>query len=863
MRISAGAPAGLWLPMLSAALLLGGVAGAAIDKPDIDKQLAAMADYKQGDSREPLIAVEDLIRGSQSDAEQRKYVETQLAKLLESGTSVDCKQFICRQLWFIGTDESVPAIAKLLTDEQTVDMACYAIGQNPSAAAGKALRDALEKSGPTVRIRIINLLGDRRDAESVAILGKLALGGERDLADAAVAALGKIGGADAREALAQVRTKADERLRLAATDAYLRCAEDLAAEGKADEAVAIYKELAGRDEAQFTRSAAVKGLADVGGRDVVALVVAALKDEDRMVRTTARGCIRTMPGVGVTELFAAQLAGSSPGDQVLLIAALADRGDTAALGAITAAAGSTDAEVRKAALGAVGRLGDASSVGFLIDAARSAGSSDENDIALNNLAILRGADIDDAIVKSMQKADPALRPQLIDVLFERNAVTAVPALLAEAAGGDSKVRRAAFRALGRLAGEKDLPALVSLLAQIKGAGGRADAERAVVAVARKIAEPGRQADAILAALNGEQRVEARCSLLRVLGGVANEKSLEALCDALNDRDAQVRDTAVRTLSDWPNAQAAETLLEIYRETQDQAHRLLSLRGLVRVLSVSAEEYPADQAVEIYRRAMKLVVSPVEKKLVLSGLSNIAHPGSLEMACASLDDEAVKAEAAPAVMKIARAIAGSYRSEARAAAQKVLSATANDVLRRQAEDVIALLKSFGDYITAWQVSGPYSLGGGSYEELFDTDFTPEKGQAGDVKWRLMPAGTDASRPGFLDISARFAGGQKVAYLRTWIHSDKEQPARFELGSDGGAKMWLNETVVYANKAGPTSILGSDKSPSGLAPVDVRLGEGWNSLLVKLVQNGSSWGFQARLQKADGGKLEGARIDCTSR
>jgi hypothetical protein len=186
-------------------------------------------------------------------------------------------------------------------------------------------------------------------------------------------------------------------------------------------------------------------------------------------------------------------------------------------------------------------------------------------------------------------------------------------------------------------------------------------------------------------------------LLRILGGLANEKSLEAVCDALKERDAQVRDAAVRTLSDWPNVQAAETLLEIYRETQDQAHRLLSLRGLVRVLSVSVEagpvgEYPADKAVEIYRRVIKLLGSPAEKKLVLSGLSNIAHPGALEMACTSLDDEAVKAEAAPAVVKIARAIAGSYRSEARAAAEKVLSATTNQVVRQQAEDVIALIES---------------------------------------------------------------------------------------------------------------------------------------------------------------------------
>ncbi|MBL7154155.1 MAG: HEAT repeat domain-containing protein, partial [Phycisphaerae bacterium] len=509
-------------------LLMCLVAGAALDTADIDEKLKALSGYKRGHSRETLIAVEKLIRQSQGDAEQRKCIEKGLAKLLESDVTTECKEFICGQLWFIGTEDSVPTVAKLLTDEKTVDMACYAIGQNPSAAAGKALRDALATGSPAVRIRIINLLGDRKDLKSVAALGKIVLGGEREAAEAAVAALGKIGGLRAREVLVQARGSGREDLRLAATDAYLQCAEDLTADSNDAEALAIYKELAGKDEAAFVRSAAVQGLADVGGGEAARLVVAALRDANRMVRTTARGCVRTMQGEGVTQLFAAELPESSSPDQVLLITALADRGDSAALGAIAKAAKSSDLDVRKAALTAVGRLGAASSVEFLIEAAKAAVGSDERKVAIRSLAVLRGPAVDDAIIKSMQKAKAPLRAELIAVLPERNAVTAVGPLLVEAGGDDSAVRRAAFKALSRLAGEKDLPSLLSLLADTSAGSARKDAERAVVAVARKIADVNDQADAVLAALHGEKRIDVRTSLLRVLGGIGNDKALDVV-----------------------------------------------------------------------------------------------------------------------------------------------------------------------------------------------------------------------------------------------------------------------------------------------------------------------------------------------
>lgn len=656
---------------------------ASVDKEAIDKKLAAIVSYERGMDRQPLIAVEELIRRSQGRPEQRKYVEQRLAALLEKAT-LEGKSFICKQLWSIGTAESVPAVAKLLTDEQTADMACYAIGQNPSAEAGKALRDALDKTSPKVQIRIIALLGDRRDTESVGALAALVFSADTQLGEAAVTALGKIGGTAARKALARARAKGNADLKSAATDAYLRCAEELAARGHREEAVAMYKELAGEDEAAIVRSAAIRGMADVGREKATPFVIAALHDENRMLKMAAMSCVREMLGLGVTERIAAELPKLPPSDQVLLIGALTNREDRAALPAITKAVSSTDVEVRTAAMYGLAYFSDTSCVEMLVRAIES-DTPKERKAAIFALQNIDGT-ADTAIEKFMQNSQPAVRSQLIEVLADRHAVGAVPTLLVESANPDPKVRRAAFKALGRLANQKDLPALVKLLVNSPRGASR-DAEKAVVAVSRKIVDENMRADVVLAALSAEKRIPVRCSLMRVLGGIANNKALDTLATASQHSDPTLKDVAVRTLAQWPNGSAAKVLLEIYGDSQNKVHRLLALRGFARLLALPPGDRPAAESLELCRRAMGKTRSTDEKKLVLSGLGNVAHPGALTMVEPFLENETVRPEAVMAATKIARAIAQTHPEKARATLNKVLSVAEAPHLRRQAQETL--------------------------------------------------------------------------------------------------------------------------------------------------------------------------------
>jgi HEAT repeat protein len=177
----------------------------------------------------------------------------------------------------------------------------------------------------------------------------------------------------------------------------------------------------------------------------------------------------------------------------------------------------------------------------------------------------------------------------------------------------------------------------------------------------------------------------------VLGGIANVNTLRTLEAASKEANPTVQDTSVRALAKWPNAAATEALLEIYCSTKNQIHRLLALRGFVRLLSLPVQGRPAEKTLGLCRRAMQQANSLAEQKLVLSGLSNVSNPGALEMVEPFLQVEEVRAEATMAVIKIAGTIMDTHGERAKMAMNKLLAVSNDENLRKQAEEILRHIK----------------------------------------------------------------------------------------------------------------------------------------------------------------------------
>ncbi len=279
---------------LSSALVAGCSVPAVPAESQIEEVIAATATYDYGQSSKRLRDVERLIRETHGHADRRACLERQLVKLLESDATTAAKQFVCRQLWIIGTDASVPELGKMLLDEKTAEMACYALGRHPSPAVGRVLREALAKARGKARVPIINLLGDRRDAQSVPALAKLTGSPEMTVSDAAVAALGKIATDQAAKLLADLRKSDDAKRRAAATHAYLQCARGLAARNRSAEAKVIYEQLTDLSEPVHIRRGAFLGRVALGGPEAVSLVISTLRGKDDALKPTAIASIRTL-----------------------------------------------------------------------------------------------------------------------------------------------------------------------------------------------------------------------------------------------------------------------------------------------------------------------------------------------------------------------------------------------------------------------------------------------------------------------------------------------------------------------------------------------------------------------------------------
>src|SRR5690606_37773691 len=82
-------------------------------------------------------------------------------EVLTSDASKVDKSNACRMLRIKGTEKSVPALAKLLTDEDLSHAARVALEPMPYESAGEALRTALEKTDGLTRMGIITSLGNR------------------------------------------------------------------------------------------------------------------------------------------------------------------------------------------------------------------------------------------------------------------------------------------------------------------------------------------------------------------------------------------------------------------------------------------------------------------------------------------------------------------------------------------------------------------------------------------------------------------------------------------------------------------------------------------------------------------------------
>ena len=166
--------------------------------------------------------------------------QRQLIGVLRSDAPPQDKAITCKRLAIYGTDEAVPVLAPLLSDEQLASWARIALEAIPGSAADEALREAMGRLEGRLLIGAINSIAVRRDTRAVNGLARKLKDTDAAVAAAAAVALGRIGGAEPARVLENALAPAPVGVRSAVAEGYILCAEKYLADEKHRLAMELY-----------------------------------------------------------------------------------------------------------------------------------------------------------------------------------------------------------------------------------------------------------------------------------------------------------------------------------------------------------------------------------------------------------------------------------------------------------------------------------------------------------------------------------------------------------------------------------------------------------------------------------------------
>lgn len=574
--------------------------------------------------------------------------EKEQLAILRSDAPPGEKAIACKKLAIDGSSESVPELAKLLSNPQLASWSRIALEAIPGAAADEALRKASESLEGNLLVGVLNSIGVRRDAGSVEVLTKRLSDKDNEVASAAAVALGKIGNEAAVKALRPALTTGPAKVRSAAAEGCVLAAERLAANGKSADAVALYDEVRKAELPKQRIVEATRGAILARKQDGIPLLLEQLRSKDRKLFEVGLFVAREFPGSDVDKTLAAELASAEPDRAALILLAMADRKETVVVAAVSKAAVSGPKPVRLAAIKALSQVGDASSLPSLLETAIDA----DEDLALAakaTLADLPGDKVNSQIAESLPAAKGKTYALLIELVGQRRIEAATPALLKAVENSDPKIRQAALLALGETVSLKNLNVLISQAINPKNADDAATAQQALKTASVRM--PDREACAgELAAAFFRAPAEAKILLLEILGDVGGENALKTLTVAAKSNDPLLQDNGTKVLGKWGSLDGAPVLLDLAKSGPPN-FRIRTLRGYIGM--VRKFPMPPEQRAEMCQKALDLARQEAEQKLVLDVTRIHPSPETLAVAIKLMKVPNLKEDATQTVLVIAQ------------------------------------------------------------------------------------------------------------------------------------------------------------------------------------------------------------------
>jgi HEAT repeat protein len=620
-----------------------------------------------------------------AEAERAEMAGILAAKATDTAVPQPARVWLVRQLEYIGAGESVAALTTLLNgpDGELKECARRALEKNPAPSAGAPLRAALQQGGDIGwRKGLIQSLGERRDTAAVQLLSREL--STETTAPAAISALGKI--ADPKAML--TLWEAYDAHTAGAADGLIVAGNRLLAAGDKTAAKNLFQRLyvAGAASqsapdplaAVQVRSAALLGWATADPATAGIPIAEALQQQQPELQFAAvTAATAVFQKIGVSKWLAPVLGTLSPTAKVYALRVL----DASAEQAVIVAARDQDEAVQLAALERLGQIGGAASVPVLCQAAVS-GAGGVKKAAAAALARISGPGADAAIAKLAGEGEAKTRVVAIYALAQRADQSASPALLTYAGEADPEVSAAACAALAKLGTDRELDGLIRLVRDGKTPGAAA----ALQGVAARTTDKSAAAQKLIAQTQAAepQQLATLLDILALLGG---QDGLAAVSSFAGSGSAEVKDTAIRALANWPDFPATKTLLVVaFDPNTKRVHNVLAIQAVARLVK-SADKEPADARLKAVLAALTAAKREEEKKLLLSALASVPDRKAADAMKPFLSDPQLRNDAGPAAMTLAEALRKTDKPAARDLAQAIRDANLSPALNRKTDVIL--------------------------------------------------------------------------------------------------------------------------------------------------------------------------------
>ena len=584
---------------------------------------------------------------------------------------IDVKTSACKRLAVIGTEKSVPALAKMLADEKLNHPARFALEAMPCPESDAALIEGIKTLDGVCCVGCVNSVAMKQLPAAAGVLKSR----QENCNDAALRAaiyraLSLIGADDAKELLLSKARQPDSDAQAARVqgEALLNLVGQFCKAGQFDKAIAVCEAIRSASFPAFIQNMALyhELLAKQSG--AVALLKENLQSPDERKVNVALKTIREFEPKDAPAIVGALiefLPSLSQDMQSRVLWALGDRQDEASQNltfpVLKKFATGSSPQMQLVAVKGLGKVSKSRAVEsfeYIMSIPVPTDADQLKDfVAERNAAFVRldCPAVEEAIVRQFHKqnSDVNLTSLVWTIKQLRLPVSADELIALIKPGVSPELRAECLKALGQIVTIDQLPKLAAVLAAerndelstavLSDACARMPQEQC----AAKIVEA-------MGAANSEEDQIRTFQLLKLIGGKTALNYIDQAC-----QNPETIDAATQILGKWNTPEDVNTVaaicLKVAKESKDKKYAVRAIRAYIRL----ARQFymPSKQKFDMCKTAFETATRPEDKTLIFEVFKRVIEVESAKQAFSYASDPQYAEAAYDAVVAIAAKFQG--------------------------------------------------------------------------------------------------------------------------------------------------------------------------------------------------------------